>query len=147
MKKLLFVATLFFSLQVAAQSEKGFDKFWAKFQPLLIAKNYTALAAHVQFPLKSNGVLDGIKPKTYTKATFGKALTAFLNLDDANSTDANGNYITKKKSEVLAAYSDWEIIPGMWKSQYGNTTRVDDLEFKLIGGKWKLVLFYDGRTE
>jgi hypothetical protein len=152
MKKLLFIATILFSLQANAQSTKGFDKFWAKFQPLLIAKKYTALAAHVQFPLKGLGVLDDIKPKTYTKVNYGKALTAFLNLDDANhndnnATDDNGDYITMKKSDVLAAYATYELIPGKWKSVSGNTARVDDLEFKYIGGKWKFTSFYDGRTE
>ncbi len=152
MKKLFFLLAVAFSLSTQAQSTKGFDKFWEKFQPLLVAKKYAVLSAHVQFPLKGYGSLDGAKVLTYTKANFGKALTAFLNIDDANhnpdnKTDANGDYITIKKSEVLGLYASWSLIPDNAKYVSGTSARVDDLEFKFVGGKWKLSGFYDGRTD
>jgi hypothetical protein len=146
MKKIIFFALVFIvSTSSQAQNLASFERFWRTFQPLLVNKNYKALARHINFPLKSYGVLDGMKVLTYSATNFGRAIDKFLALDDVNHNDANGNMITQSKLTILRNYG---VLPEKERSNFSTKyTRIDDLEFKFIKGKWLLIAFYDGRTE
>ncbi len=141
MKKILLSCLLIISLTaVHAQGAAGFNKFWATFQPLLVSNNYTALQKHVQFPLKSRGVEDGMKILNVSKAGFAVAMTKFLALD---SYDNNN-----RAFPMINNYIKWVQVP-KGNDAYVNarTARIGDLEFTYIGKAWLLTLLYDGRTD
>ena len=126
---LLFVSMLFVKLGFSQKRDASFEAFWPVFR--------TAAAAGVLpdslvvYPVKAHGILDSDPVKKYDAARFKKWWPVFLKQEDGVA-DTHGGFI--KKYERLP---DNECA--YCKPDY---CRINDLVFKKMNGKWKLVELY-----
>lgn len=140
MKRLITIIALFISfVSFAQQRDRSFDAFWPTFRTALLAYDMQALDPLVSYPLTVKGTMDYDPVKKINRdkiiTTLKKALSQEGSIDNENIPDETN--LEEIKRKVTVPDKDYK-----WKKANSIYMTVANLDFKKIGGKWKLYTIY-----
>lgn len=139
MKRIITITALFISFVSFAQNrERSFDTFWPSFRTAVLAYDVQALDQLVSYPLTVKGTMDSDPIKKINSDKIIATLKIYFSknamIDDADLTETNlaqiKRYVTLPQS-IYKHFSMADVV-----------ISVGDLDFKKIGGKWRLSIIY-----
>lgn len=140
MKRLITIAALFISfVSFSQQRDRSFDAFWPSFRTAVLAYDIQALDQLVSYPLTVKGTMDYDPVKKINRdkiiSTLKNALSQEGSIDNDNIPDETNLEEIKRKVTVPDKDYKWHKANSIYMS-------IANMDFKKIGGKWKLHTIY-----